>query len=344
MIDLLVFAHPPEAAAFVNHYKLHPHDQFFLPESVRLLVSEELMILITGEGPNLANRTLSTVLGAYSKKISRIINFGVAASLSNQLPIGTIQKIKTSYSSQENTMEYHSFFLDKNESSDCCTVNQRILGPEKLKHLKCFASIIDRELWGLAFAAQPFSLKVDSYKIISDLPLEDGQQNICSVVKEDAHFYSEKLLAKYIEIPASPKITSPSANIKIPYGCYATASMKRSFHTLLKSAPSDWEEQIQAQNIIENAQTKKTAMSQIIKALSVLNCPELAKMEQKLERILLPLKRLGLRASIDSSFEVEEIKITTQIRNQDDINRLKKGLDSLDGKSIENLFQGHWDV
>ncbi len=194
-MDLLVFAHRAEAQAFLKNEKWK--SVATKPFSLYQSENEASYLLISGEGIEnamTATTWASTVIG---DNLQRIINLGVCASLNEDYPIESTYLVRTSYKQNtEKEMSFRSFTTNhySSDALDINTVERRVLSKEEADHLDNFAPLVDREFWGVAFAANKLEVDLIGIKTVSDIAGKN--ENICEIVKEDAQLWSELLYDK----------------------------------------------------------------------------------------------------------------------------------------------------
>jgi nucleoside phosphorylase len=153
-----------------------------------------LLVAITGEGGANALRYTSYLLGRLDQQISEIINVGVAGAIDQSLDYGELVWIRSVYGQKSGiTPEFKSFSTGQQDSStlDCISVTDRILASDAKNHLKAHATVLDRELWSIAMAAQGAGISWRSLKIISDT---HNQPAHCEIIQQNAGEFSQKLL------------------------------------------------------------------------------------------------------------------------------------------------------
>lgn len=155
-MKLLTFAHYLEAQNII-------HDLSFKEIAKDLFKSEEMLLLITGEGPFEASTKTALTLGQYP--INEVINLGIAGSLDSNLQKEDVVEVRCFYLSHENKPFFKSFPTGKS-GFDCVTSFERILSPEKAVPLKGVARIVDREGWGIAMACKTKGVSLRAIKVI----------------------------------------------------------------------------------------------------------------------------------------------------------------------------------
>ncbi len=222
-MQLLTFAHRPEAHAFFEAYS------FKSTFTQGLYQFESGWLLITGEGIHESMVSVAWVLGQHSE-ISEVLNFGVAGSLSSKALLHQVYEIRTSYAFDESPL-FKSF--SHQGEVDCVTSGKRVLSENSKAPLLAMGDVVDRELWGISFAAKNRNVKVRSFKFISD---QAGELTACEVVKDLAQQASQALLEAYIKVTPAHGLSS----IHLP-GFYFTFSQEHLFKNLLHKLSIKWE-------------------------------------------------------------------------------------------------------
>ncbi len=220
-MQLLTFAHYPEAEAFFAHFK---------PERTQnrdwLYRFDNGFIALTGEGIHEAlARTMYAASLAPDLQI--ILNFGVAGVIDTRLNLNAIYEVRSVYA-HDHAPIFKSFNL--HGSHDVVTSGKRVLSHRDAEPLKTMAHLVDRELWGIAFAAKELQVPLQSYKFASDIA---GTIEACEVVKARAAEISKELLEKYLAlIPATHNLKNTKSELNID-GFYFTTSQKHEYHKLI---------------------------------------------------------------------------------------------------------------
>ncbi len=237
---LLTFAHRGEAQVFLKRENYKSISFFF----DGLYENGGDLLLITGEGLQKTTEKTAAVCASYNKKISHVINFGIAGSLSPELTLGEIYSVRTVY--KEN--EFHSFTTRGMTSRtaphfDCISALERVVNDEKAAKLGCFAQIVDRELWAIGSLASLFKIPFRSHKLIADQFLfQTGSQTSCFDLRERAADFSEKIYDYFYQNLKSEKIESSLSEkkVQIPEGFYATVSQSQKLETLAQKLALKW--------------------------------------------------------------------------------------------------------
>lgn len=189
---LLVFAHRGEAQAFLKGRNFRAVDFAFSG----VFQSEKEMLLLCGEGLPAAQQRVAAFLNAFGKNLSRVVNLGIAGSLSDSLKPGEIYPIRTVYREPEGGPAFPSFRSAEPEAqTDCVSAAKRVLTRGYAQRLAPFAPIVDRELWAIASLCADYNLPFLAYKLISD---RAGVDTSTVDFKACARQFSEQLYKFYL--------------------------------------------------------------------------------------------------------------------------------------------------
>ena len=163
---IITFAHPAEAQIFLKRKHTQKVD-FFFPGFYR---DDSEFLLLTGEGIQMTTIRLSAVCTYYGNKIKRIINFGIAGSLSDALQPNQIYGINRVHHELIGHKGFPSFqCMETHSKIDCITALERVTSDTYVKRISGHAQLVDRELWGIGSVAEAFNIPFKSYKLISDI-------------------------------------------------------------------------------------------------------------------------------------------------------------------------------
>lgn len=196
---VITFAHYLEAAAFIEQEKMIPLHHWSWGKVFQSEFHPYCWVLITGEGPWKAfaqtTKLLSEITALQGQVFNgEVFNVGIAGSLrpSDTDHLKTVS-IRTAYARVLGELQFHSSTSSKPGlvPFDCITSQERILSSAARDELAPFASIVDRELWGIAQACQLASMKIpwSATKLISDDALEQS----CELVMAKHRELSEQL-------------------------------------------------------------------------------------------------------------------------------------------------------
>ncbi len=277
---LLVFAHYPEAQAFITHGQFK---KFHIPQFEKITVyfketnqGDHYLLLVTGEGENDAHEkvffTVNYFLFTHGLRFERAINFGVCASF--QSAIGSIvipkmsMKIQADFSPQFKTYLLENFVTEKfgdYTSAVIMSTEERIVrtecNGEKILHahrtLKVFGDLIDREVYGMSRACNFFKIPLMAIKCVSDHGMEADRE----IIKSQSLNFSETLwnffqnyfLESDHEFQVSktiPHLKDFTPKVFSHPSFYFTQTekhqMKKYLKTLIANVPNDFEKAIHA--------------------------------------------------------------------------------------------------
>ena len=333
-MHLITFAHWPEARAFTDHFSPKRHSQYDW-----LYECQQIVIIITGEGIHEAISKTAFTLGLYPQ-ITDIYNFGVAGSLDENLSLHQIKEIRTVYAFDSKPL-FKSFTLPG--TTDLVTSGERILSTEAAAPLKTMGKIVDRELWGVAFAAKEARIPLRSFKYISDM---SGSLGACEVVKDLADKASLDLLQAYLEM--TPDMESETQTIP---GLYMTFSQQRLLENLLKKlsikfekAPSFWLQSealkmIQEEDLFPKERTKK-----FLKILEKELDPFTYSLQEKMEELFSSFYHEKISISPSSQMETKDLKVTFQFGSKEELLLKTTMLKNFDFEKYYELWRGNLDV
>ncbi len=189
---LLVFAHRGEAKAFLQNQSFR-QVPFAFPG---VYESPREWILISGEGANTALAKTAAVCGAFRDAFDKLINLGIAGSLTAVLEVGKIYSVRIVFLEAEPATANDIFYTaDPNARYDCITARQRVEEESYAARLASLAHIVDREAWAVGYVSRLFHIPFYIFKLISDVPAEEvSWQNI----KRNIAQYSERLYQYYL--------------------------------------------------------------------------------------------------------------------------------------------------
>ena len=188
---IITFAHPAEAQFFIKRKHTQKVD-FYFPGLYR---DDAELLLLTGEGIQMATIRLSAVCTYFGNKIKRIINFGIAGSLSASLQVNQIYGIQQVHHELTGSQGYPSFpCMETHSKIDCITAMERVTSDDYAKRLSAHAQAVDRELWGIGSVASAFKIPFKSYKLISDIA---GETTDSTAIINRAQEFSKHLFDFY---------------------------------------------------------------------------------------------------------------------------------------------------
>lgn len=334
-MHLITMAHLGEAQGVIEKFKLERIDS-------DLFKNQDLVLVLTGEGPFEAAIKTSLVLGKYP--ISKIINLGIAGALNPELQIGEIYSIRTHYLVQDYKPSFRTF-LNTHEGQDCITSFERILNPDKANSLRGVGAIVDREAWGSAYAAKSAGISFESYKLISDMA---GTLGACELVRDNASDFSLKL-ALHLGKVLGHKDQQEDI-VSIP-GFHFTFTSGHRFNTLLKKLCIKYE--LSPEELL-----KSFALNEIRGAISF---PKdrtkflLDRMESKLdpfretlklkkEEWARPFTKAGITLETDPNWENKEVTLRFSVTSDSELKTKLEKLTTLSLASFTDLMEGKLDV
>lgn len=192
-MQLLTFAHRPEAAAFFPQASWRPVKD--IPAEL-FAIDDDTHLLITGEGIQSATVSAATALTHLGHRCREVLNFGVVGALKSDLDHLQVYKVRSVYGQGfPSPLVYHTFrSQDENTEVDCLSARERVLNEDIRRPLSAFADLVDRELWGIASVCHQFNVPWSSLKVISD---QADDPDRCAVVRTEAQKYSELLWKAY---------------------------------------------------------------------------------------------------------------------------------------------------
>ena len=194
---LLMFAHRGEAQEFIRRKHNIPVDFYFSG----VYRSDDEILLLTNGGIQLTRERMTSICTYFGKNISRVINLGIAGSLTDQLQQNQVYAIRTIYHEPDEDALHPSFTCaDKKSKIDCVTVREPILDNDSVKGLANIAQVVDQELWACAAVSKHFNLPLRAYKLISD-KVRDGSSAV--FIKSQAATYSKHLFDFYKKLDLS---------------------------------------------------------------------------------------------------------------------------------------------
>lgn len=351
---LLIFAHRGEARAFLKYFEMTKYASSHL--ELYSNPEQDLFVLLTGEGVLDAMATTCAALGHLHNKIKKLVNIGIAGSIHPSIKKDQIHTIRTCYAQESvQKMFFKSYTLEGGEV-DAVSASQRILHSKDCNYLQAFAPIVDRELWGVAKAAQMFALPLKSIKYISDEAWTQNEAQLCERMKEQAHEYSEQLLNYYldhsdVQEEVEPELTSEFHSFYQLTGTHFTVSMKKKMNGLLKALTIKDEYTdflIRAQE-----QIQKDSIAKIRPKVCAQNCLQLAQqmlmpfdhqVELALNKLATPFFENGIDVQFDPSREQSSFWIKTQIQHPKHLEKLRNAIDQFNYHELEKILQGQIDV
>lgn len=334
-MNLITMAHFGEAQGVIQKMGLKK----ISPE---LYTGSDFSLLITGEGPFEAATATARV--AELLKAKQITNLGIAGSLSDEFKIGDFVSIRSIYLVQNERPLFKTIQVNE-AGSDLITSFERILDPKKALPLRGFGKLIDREAWGVGFAARKAGIPFSCYKVVSD---NAGSIEACELVKEKAGEFSEILAQKFFEL--SPEVHVKELPIEIP-GLYFTFSTQHQFRDYLNKLMIKNEcsrdkvlESCQLATILSLEVSPKEKAKKLLSRMEELLDPLKSRIQVTKDQISNEFQNHGFRIEIDHQLENPKVKISFEAGTDADLEKAKEALSLLTLKKFSKLMQGEFDV
>jgi nucleoside phosphorylase len=340
-MNLLVFAHRGEAQEFLNYFKLKPCEFYF----DGLYTADELMLLITGEGPDNVYTRLGAVIAAYPS-IDNIINLGIAGALNSKLELNTIHKVGTVYAFKDDAPAFHSSTASL-DGVDLVTVEKRVVDNSFAQKLRPIADMVDREAHAIGQVCRRLKKQFLAYKLISDYA---GEQTQCFDIKKRALFYSNTLLEFYLKLDFHQSEIDSDHDFIKSESLHMSFTQKNEVAKLLdslsliekKTSLAIWNElDIQQYVQIDNP---KLRTKKLIQDLYYRVNPLMMEIDQRLLKVTHDLRRIGADVHFDPKFERKGFQLKMTINNQGNVNRLKQALDTFQFEQVNRVFEGDLNV
>ena len=327
-----MFVHRGEAQAFFDNNSYQSVE--FIGQG--LYQTHDHYLLICGEGYFEALTSVSTALAQL--EVNEVINFGVCGALNSDLKKEEVHQIRSIYAYGQTTPLFKSFTTqDSHAKIDIISSLERVKSEELKKDLSVFAPLVDRELWAIAYACQNNKIPLRAYKIISD---EVADDDFCQLVKDEAPLYSQKLFAAYQD-----KNLTQENQAELPAGFYFTFSQKSQFQSLAKKCQSlGIDFTLFIPPLLENEKNSKKRTQILLKQMREKINPLKKQMDEKLEKVFSPLIKIGVKVQPSKELEMSHFDFSFQIKDQTDLERLKKSLAIFDYKKYQDFINGDWDV
>ncbi len=333
-MHLISFAHWPEAKSFSDHFSPTRH-----PKYDWVYEFSGGAIIITGEGIHEAISKTTRALGLYPE-IKEIYNFGVAGVLATSLNLHEIKEVRTVYAYDSRPL-FKSFTLSGN--TDLVTSGERILSTQAAAPLKAMGQIVDRETWGVAFAAKESRLPLRAFKYLSDMA---GELGACEIVKDLADIASLKLLEVYLDL--SPQKLNPEIQIE---GLYLTFTQEKQLENILKKLSSkfdkdksfwmdsDFLKNLQNEKLLPKERTKK-----FLSFLSRELDPFTYSLNEKVEEVFSALTHEKIHLTPVNQMETKGLKAQFSFQNKEELILKTQMLKNFDFEKYYELWRGNLDV
>jgi hypothetical protein len=334
-MQLITMAHLGEAQGVINHFQLSR----ITPQ---LFENDELSCLITGEGPFEAATLTAAQLAR--KTYEKVLNLGIAGTLDESVPIGTIHEVRSLYLVIEGKPQFKTF-KSNSTGLDCLTSFERILQPKKAQILQGVATLVDREAWGVALAAKQASVPFTSAKLVSDVA---GSLGACELVQSNAEEWAELLLQEAKKQLVRKEL--PSSAITLP-GFHLTHSMNLRLEQSLKKLSLRKEispEELLASLPLEQWRELKILPKERTRLLLEYLDEKLDPLKKILDQNLREWKHPYFSEQIDihtdPTWESPTVKVQFQVSTPDELHHKLKVLEQLDLEKFHQLRLGEIHV
>ena len=205
---ILVFATEIEARPFIDYHGLKRQDGYDLYE---LYEGGGISLVITGMGSMKGAFSLSDFIRVKKDKkssITRIINYGIAGSLSEEFPIGAVVEIdkvikydSVEFSKDKRGRHFSSSFpdiiLNERETAPniLATSDHPIFLKEDSERVAKYANFVDMEGYGYAFICTQYGIPISLFKGISDFTFKHSEDSF----KQNVQLALENLLSLHRE-------------------------------------------------------------------------------------------------------------------------------------------------
>lgn len=328
---LLTFAHRPEADAFLRHFELIKHHSFDW-----LYLNDRIVLAITGEGIQEALSRTAISLGLFPK-VNRVINMGVAGALNNKVSIGSIYSIRSIFAFDERP---HFKSFNSNGDVDLVTSGSRVLTTDPLPKLMAMGQIVDREAWGVAFAAKEAGVKLSSYKYISDFA---GTLEACEPVKAMAANASESLLEYYLSL----NFNQVQEDTFVLEGFHFTFTQQQELKKLLhllaikfNNEKESWLKSEKVRDLLEQKITPKERSKELLSHLRSHLDQFASSKREHLASLFAPLKREQVEVQELGKAETSDLRITFTFSDQKSLEHKIQTVQDFDFERYYRFWRG----
>lgn len=336
VMHLITMAHLGEAQGVIETFKLKRTQN-------DLFQNEDMLLLLTGEGPFEATASTAFILGKFP--CDEVINLGIAGTLSDDVKLGEIYPVRTHYLIQEMKPAFKSF-TGNPQGIDCLTAFERILNPERAQSLKGLGHLVDREAWGVAYAAKEANVPFRSFKLISD---KAGTLGACELIKDEAHDFSLKLASFLSELLDNKKeMEETRFDLK---GFHFTFTTAHKFQTLLKKLSikreKTLEETFEALPTADYLQLKVTPKERAKLLLDSLESeldPLRGSLMSAKEKWLRDVQKSGIEVQTDPEWEHNRVSVRFDVEDDHELSRKLKVLESFSLRPFKDLMEGKLHV
>lgn len=326
-LHLLTFAHRPEAEAFLSYFELEKHKSFDW-----LYANRKIVIAITGEGIQETLARTAITLGLYPDLI-QVVNLGVAGALNQKIELRKIYSVRSVFGCDERPI-FKSFLATGD--IDLVTSGTRVLSEAPLAKLRAMGQIVDREAWGVAFAAKEAGVRFSSCKYISDMA---GTIEACEPVKAMALEASESLLNHYLELNTDHAATN---EVSLE-GFHFTFTQQQELQKLLRLLTIKFENKVESwlkhekvQELLEVKITPKDRSKELLSFYRATLDRFAASKREKLNHIFAPLKRAQIEVQEVGKAETSDLKVSFSFADQ---KTLEQRLASLSEFELEHYYR-----
>lgn len=331
-MNLITLAHHGEAQGIIEALKLKriKQDTFHV---------ENCVLVLTGEGPFEALAKTALAISAY--QVKRVINLGIAGSLSDELRPRDLVSVRTSYLISEDRPHFKSF-QSLPEGVDCLTSFDRILDPDKARKFKGMGKIVDREAWGVAFAAKTAGILFESYKVISDVA---GTLDACELVREKAPVFGQILADKATEL-LNQAVPAPQELPKIS-GLHFTFSTGHKYRNLMTSlsikkelAEEEILRELNLKALLDQDILPKERARRLLELMELELDPVKQKLRSISDNLTRDFQKAGCEISFDPQWENPKAKIIIEAGSDQELKDKLEHLKNVSLSSFTDLMEG----
>lgn len=329
---LICMAHRGEAQSFIKDldFELNTEGQLYLNQN------QKMALLLTNEGIYETFSKLGFILAKYN--ISQIINYGIAGALDSSLKQDQVYQIRTSYYHNGHVPKFHSYTSEG--SFDCITCDERVLNDELSTKLRCFAQIVDRELWAVAKVAVDHKIPYTSYKLISDYA---GSSTQCFDLKAKAKYFSDLMLIHFRALNLTHEEHTSHRSESFSFN--ASFTMQKRIQSLMdKLNISQDEIEDMYHDLEDKSKTSKENAKTLIYTLENVINPLERIITEKFNHYLSPLTAIGSKINFNPKSDKQSYTIQMEINSQKNIDNLSSALSSISFEKFTQIWNGDIDV
>lgn len=332
-MNLITLAHLGEAQGIIDVLNL----KRLRPDTFQ---GENCLLIITGEGPFEA--LAKTALNISAFNINKVINLGIAGSLSMDLRPGDFVSVRTVYLISEEKPQFKSF-PSLPQGVDCLTSFERILDPNKALKFRGMGHLVDREAWGVAFAAKSAGIPFESYKVISDMA---GTMDACELVRQKAPIFSQILADKIHELIKPTESSQSEAVPKIP-GFHFTFTTAHKFKGLISSLAIKKDlpeekilEEVNVKQFLEEDLLPKERTRRLMEKMELELDPIKAKIRSVAQTLEKNFHTAGAQINFDPSWENPKAKILIEAGSDKELQEKLENLKKVSLNPFTDLMEG----